>query len=99
MPRLGPLKKRSLMIAFRRFQKWTDREDFDHFVRPSSIGLKISLCLRSLNLHLMAAMAGMNGLKPLKTGNAHAIEGILAKNSSALERVKFIQYIFFKSMA
>ena len=40
MQRLGPFKEKIFNAAFRRFQKRTDREDFDHFVHAQQYWLE-----------------------------------------------------------
>ena len=88
-------KEKIFNAAFRRFQKSTEREDFDHFVRAQHYWLEDFALFTAIK-----AVLGGRGWnewpKALKSRQPRALNGFARKNASDLERVKFIQYLFFR---
>jgi len=92
--KVGVFKERVFNAAFRRFQKRTDQEDFDRFVRAQHYWLDDFAMF-------MVIKSEYDGLcwnewpKPLKNRNPQALKGFARKNALDIKRIKFIQYLFF----
>ena len=88
-------KEKIFNSAYRRFQKNSNVEDFDRFVRAQHYWLE--------NFALFTVIKSAHGGRgwnewpgPLRTRQPQALKEFARRNSSDLERVKFIQYLFFR---
>jgi 4-alpha-glucanotransferase len=93
--KVGPFKERIFNAAFRRFQKRTDRKDFDHFVKTQHYWLE-DFALFTVIKSVYGGHCWNEWPKAFKNHQAQALHEFARKNSLALERVKFIQYLFFR---
>jgi len=86
-------KEKIFNAAYRRFQKRTDREDFDRFVRAQKYWLE-DFALFSVIKSAHGGRGWNEWPKPLKNRQAQALSEFARKHSSELERIKFLQYLF-----
>jgi len=92
---VGAFKEKIFNAAFRRFQKKTDREDFDRFVKAQQYWLE-DFALFTVIKSVYGGRGWNEWPQSLKTRKPQALREFARKNSLALERVKFIQYLFFR---
>jgi len=92
---VGTFKERIFNAAYRRFQKNTDREDFDRFVRDQQYWLE-DFALFTVIKSVYGGRSWNEWPKALKTRQPQALEELARRNASALERTRFIQYLFFR---
>ena len=93
--RVGALKEKIFNAAFRRFQKISDRKDFDQFVRAQHYWLE-DFALFTVIKSVYGGRSWNEWPQALKNRQPQALGEFTRKNSSDLERVKFIQYIFYR---
>ncbi len=93
--KVAPFKEKLFNIAFRRFQKRTDRHDFNDFVRAQHYWLE-DFALYTVIKSVHGGLGWNDWPKDLKNRQPRALEEFAQKNSLALEKVKFIQYLFFR---
>jgi 4-alpha-glucanotransferase len=93
--RVGPFKEKIFNAAFQRFQKRTDRADFDRFVKEQHYWLE-DFALFTVIKAVLGGRSWNEWPKALKTRRPQALERFACKNALSLERVKFIQYLFFR---
>jgi len=88
-------KEKIFNVAYRRFQKSTDREDFDSFVKAQHYWLEdFALFMVIKSVH--DGRSWNEWPKALKSRQPQALKEFGRRNSSDIERVKFIQYLFFR---
>ncbi len=107
--KVGPFKEKVFNTAFYRFQKDPAmpigpgqgpakvvlREDFDRFVKEQHYWLEdFALFLVIKSLH--GGLSWNEWPRPLKDRQPQALKEFTRKNALPLERVKFIQYLFFR---
>jgi len=92
--KVGSFKTRIFNTAFQRFQKMTDRKAFDQFVQSQQYWLE-DFALFTVIKSVYGGRGWNEWPKALKTRQPQALEAFARKNSLALERVKFIQFLFF----
>ena len=95
MPGVSVFKEKIFNTAYRRFQKRDDREDFDHFVKDQHYWLE-DFALFTVIKSVHGGRGWNEWPKALKTRQPQALKEFSRRNSSDLERVKFIQYLFFR---
>jgi 4-alpha-glucanotransferase len=87
-------KEKIFNAAYRRFQKSTDRREFDSFVLGQDYWLQDFALFK-----VIKSAHGGNGWNEwpaaLKSRQPQALRDFVRRHSSELEKVKFIQYIFF----
>ena len=93
--KVAGFKEKVFNAAFRRFQKVTDREDFDRFVRAQHYWLE-DFALFTVIKYVHGGRGWNEWPSALKTRNLSALKEFSRRNFSDLERVKFIQYLFFR---
>jgi len=93
--KVGPFKEKIFNAAYRRFQKRTDREDFDRFLQAQHYWLE-DFALFVVIKSVYGGRGWNEWPKALKTRRPAALAEFARKNTAALERVKFIQYLFFR---
>jgi len=91
----GAFKEKIFNKAYRRFQKREDRQDFDNFVSSEHYWLE-DFALFTVIKSIHGGLSWKEWSGPLKTRQPQALEGFAARYSADLERVKFIQYLFFR---
>jgi 4-alpha-glucanotransferase len=91
----GAFKEKIFNAAYRRFQKNTDREDFDKFVEAQQYWLE-DFALFTVIKSAYGGRGWNEWPKALKTRRPQALKEFVRKNSSDLEKVKFVQYLFFR---
>jgi 4-alpha-glucanotransferase len=92
---VSAFKARIFNAAYRRFQKRTDREDFDNFVNAQHYWLE-DFALFTVIKSCYSGRSWNEWPKALKTRQPKALKEFARKKPSDLERVKFIQYLFFR---
>ncbi len=88
-------KEKIFNTAYRRFQKSPDRKDFDRFVREQRYWLEDF----ALFMVIKAVLGGRGWNEwpaALKDRHPQALKEFSRRHSSALEQVKFIQFLFFR---
>jgi 4-alpha-glucanotransferase len=95
--RVVALKTKIFNYAFRRFQRLSgsDREDFDRFVHREHYWLE-DYALFTVIKSVTQGRVWNEWPKPLKTRQPAALKEFQRKYIAELERVKFIQYLFFR---
>ncbi len=107
--KVGPFKEKIFNIAYRRFQKSpagpkpeatdscqeTLREDFDRFVQTQHYWLE-DFALFTVIKSVYGGLAWNEWPRGLKNRRTQALKGFTRKHFSDLEKVKFIQYLFFR---
>ncbi len=93
--KVAGFKEKIFNFAYRRFQKSPDRGDFDRFVRAQHYWLE-DFALFTVIKAVLSGRGWNEWPSALKTRQAGALKEFARRNSSALERVKFIQYLFFR---
>ena len=88
-------KEKIFNAAYRRFQKNSDREDFDRFVRAQHYWLE-DFALFTVIKAVYGGRSWNEWPRALKTRQAQALKKFHRRNFSELERAKFIQYLFFR---
>jgi 4-alpha-glucanotransferase len=88
-------KEKIFNTAFRRFQKNTDREGFDLFIKEQHYWLE-DFALFTVIKSVHAGRGWNEWPAALKARRPQALKEFQRRNSSDLERVKFIQYLFFR---
>jgi 4-alpha-glucanotransferase len=94
-PKARAFKEKIFKVAFGRFQKNTDREDFDGFVKSQKDWLDDF----ALYMVIKSAYGGRcwnEWPQSLKNRKREALKEFARKNAQDIERVKFIQYLFFR---
>ena len=93
--RVRAFKEKIFNSAYRRFQKTTDREDFDRFVKAQHYWLE--------DFALFTVIKGVYGgrcwnewPRALKARRPKALKKFQRRHFSDLERVQFIQYLFLR---
>ena len=94
-PRVGSYKDKIFNVAYRRFQKKADREDFDFFVKQQQYWLE-DFALFTVIKAEYEGQSWNEWPKALKNRQPQALKDFARKHSQDLERVKFIQYLFFR---
>ena len=92
---VSAFKEKIFNTAYRRFQKRVDREDFDRFVEAQKYWLE-DFALFSVIKSVYGGRSWNEWPKPLKTRVPKALKDFSRRNTSDLERVKFIQYLFYR---
>jgi len=93
--KVGLLKEKIFNAAYRRFQKDKDRRDFEAFVTQEKYWLEdFALFIVIKNAH--EGISWIDWPKELKNRSLAALENFKRQNGQALERVKFIQYLFYR---
>ena len=87
------LKEKIFTAAFRRFQKSTDREDFNKFVEEQHYWIE-DFALFTVIKSVYRGRSWNEWPKALKTRQPQALKDFADKFAPELERVKFIQYLF-----
>lgn len=90
----GLFKERIFNAAYRRFQKRTDRKDFDQFVRSQQYWLE-DFALFTVMKSVHGGLGWNDWPKALKNRQPQVLAEFSRQNSSELDRVKFIQYLFY----
>lgn len=93
--KVGAFKEKIFNAAYRRFQKTTDREDFDHFVRAQNHWID-DFALFTVIKAVYGGRGWNEWPRALKTRQPQALKKFQRRHFSDLERVKFIQYLFFR---
>ena len=93
--KVGSFKERIFTTAYLRFQKMTDRTDFDQFVANQQYWLE-DFALFTVIKSVYSGRGWNEWPKALKTRKPKALKAFARKHALALERVKFIQYLFFR---
>jgi 4-alpha-glucanotransferase len=88
-------KERIFNLAYRRFQKRADREDFDQFVRVQHYWLE-DFALFTVIKSVHGGRGWYDWPGALKARQPRALKDFSRRHSSDLERVKFIQFLFFR---
>ena len=87
-------KEKIFKTAFKKFQKRTDRGDFDRFVKAQQYWLE-DFALFTVIKSVHGGRGWNEWPKPLKVRQPQALEEFASKYSLEVEQVKFIQYLFF----
>ena len=93
--KVAGFKEKIFNVAFRRFQKRTDHEDFDHFVKAQHYWLE-DFALFTVIKSVYGGRGWNEWPDSLKTRQPQGLKEFHRRNFSDLERVKFIQYLFFR---
>jgi len=88
-------KDKIFKIAFRRFQKEGDRGDFDRFVSEQHYWLE-DFALFMVIKEVFGGRSWNEWPRPLRTRQPQALKDFARRKFSDLEKVKFIQYLFFR---
>jgi 4-alpha-glucanotransferase len=92
---VAAFKEKVLNTAYRRFQKQKERGEFDSFVKEQHYWLE-DFALFTVIKSAYGGHGWHEWPKALKNHQPQALEEFAHKNSSALERVKFTQFLFFQ---
>ncbi|MDE1919937.1 MAG: 4-alpha-glucanotransferase [Candidatus Omnitrophica bacterium] len=94
-PKVTRIKEKIFNIAYRRFQKRTDRQDFDRFVAEQLYWLE-DFALFTVIKSVYGGLSWNEWPKALKARQPRALKIFARKHAAGLERAKFIQYLFFR---
>ncbi|MDE2221545.1 MAG: 4-alpha-glucanotransferase [Candidatus Omnitrophica bacterium] len=97
-PKVVRFKEKIFNAAYRRFQKRTDRRDFDQFVEQEHYWLE-DFALFTVIKSVHGGLCWNEWPGSLKNRQARALKLFRTKHAAQLERVKFIQYLFFRQWA
>jgi 4-alpha-glucanotransferase len=92
--RVAAYKEKIFNAAWRRFQKRTDRKDFDDFIKAQHYWLE-DYALFTVIKSVHGGLGWNDWPKALKTRNPKALKEFHRRHSAGIDRVKFIQYLFF----
>ena len=93
--KVAGFKEKVFNAAYRRFQKISNREDFDRFIKDEGYWLE-DFALFTVIKSVYGGLCWNEWPKALRTRQSQALEEFARKHTSALERVKFVQYLFFR---
>lgn len=93
--RLGVYKDRIFEVAYRRFQKTVDRQDFERFAAQERYWLD-DFALFAVLKSTYGGRGWCEWPAPLKTRRPRALHKFAVTHASQVERIKFIQYLFFR---
>jgi len=88
-------KEKAFNLAYRRFQKNKDREDFDRFVHEQHYWLE-DFALFTVIKSVHGGRGWNEWPAALKDRQAQALAEFAHRHSAELEKARFIQYIFFR---
>lgn len=88
-------KEKIFNIAYQRFQKIKEREEFNHFVRDQHYWLE-DFALFTVIKSVYGGCGWNEWPQALKTRQPLALKAFARRHSSGLEQVKFIQFLFFR---
>jgi 4-alpha-glucanotransferase len=91
--RVAGFKEKIFNTAFRRFQKMPDKEDFNQFVHAQHYWLE-DFALFTVIKSAQGGRGWNEWPMALKSRQPQALKEFSSRNEMALERVKFIQYLF-----